>query len=208
MSKEEIVNEVSKLVDSPVRETVEERMAEFRAVGEASEERWFKELCFCILTANFTAEGGIRIQEAVGDGFLTLTEEELAGRLRGLGHRFPNARAGYIVEARSVLGELKDAVQGFDSGKMAREWLLDIKGLGMKEASHFLRNVGRKDVAIIDRHIQRMVFEHCMHQRCFMNEANYLSIEKELEGLAEVLDLDLARLDLYLWFMQTGKVLK
>ena len=27
------------------------------------------------------------------------------------------------------------------------------EGLGWKEASHFLRNVGYKDVAIIDRHI-------------------------------------------------------
>jgi len=43
------------------------------------------------------------------------------------------------------------------SAKEAREYLVDhVKGLGFKESSHFLRNIGFSDkVAIIDRHVLR-----------------------------------------------------
>jgi N-glycosylase/DNA lyase len=195
--RRELVRKVRELAGSPVGERVERRAAGFREVGRAGEGRWFSELCFCLLTANFTAEGGVRIQKA-----------ELAARLKALGHRFPNARARYMVEARGVIGHLKDTVTGFGSGPEAREWLLGVKGLGLKEASHFLRNVGFTDVAIIDRHILRLVFEHCLFGECRLNRDNYMAIERELAGLAAELGMDLARLDLYLWYLKTGSVLK
>lgn len=208
MSRKDLLNKVRGLMASSLGKEVEMRVAEFQAVGEADEQRWFSELCFCLLTANFTAEGGIFIQKAVGDGFVTLGEEELAKRLAGLGHRFPNARARYIVLAREKLGTLKKFVSGFESGKVAREWVLGVKGLGMKEASHFLRNVGFRDVAIIDRHVLNLLYEHCLVEDKQLNWERYLQIERLLEGIASELGLDLARLDLYLWFLKTGKVLK
>jgi len=51
-----------RLIRSPVREVVESRIEEFRRLGRGLSRELFKELCFCILTANFNAEGGIRIQ--------------------------------------------------------------------------------------------------------------------------------------------------
>ena len=69
----------------------------FKSFKNKPNEEWFKELCFCILTANFTAEGGIRIQKAIGDGFLTLSKEELEEKLKNLGHRFYRKRAVFIV---------------------------------------------------------------------------------------------------------------
>jgi N-glycosylase/DNA lyase len=208
VTRETLVNEVRKLMDSPLREEVESRMGEFEAVGRAGEDRWFSELCFCLLTANFTAEGGIRIQEAVGGGFATLGEPELAAELARLGHRFPKARAAYIVQAREKLGILKKVVGEFHSGKVAREWVAGVKGLGMKEASHFLRNVGFRDVAIVDRHILNLLLEHGLIGDRKLNWERYLQIERLLEKLGGELGLDLARLDLYLWFLKTGKVLK
>jgi SAM-dependent methyltransferase len=75
--------------------------------------------------------------------------------LRELGHRFPNTRAKYIVEARKHAKDLKKIVHStFDNVDALREWLADnVKGLGFKESSHFLRNIGFEDVAIIDFHI-------------------------------------------------------
>jgi len=206
--RQELLDTVKRLMESPLSEEVDRRVKEFEALGRAGEKEWFKELCFCILTANFTAEGGIRIQKAVGDGFLTLGEGELAEVLRDLGHRFPNTRARYIVQARGKLGVLKKAVGAFHSGRVAREWLVGVKGLGMKEASHFLRNVGFKDVAIIDRHILNLLREHGMIDDRELSRERYLRIEKLLEDLARELGTDLARLDIYLWFLKTGRVLK
>jgi N-glycosylase/DNA lyase len=77
--------------------------------------------------------------------------------------------------------------------------------LGWKEASHFLRNTGRKNVAIIDRHILRSLRFKDVKA---LNEKKYLEIEKKLEKIAGHSNLNLAELDLYLWRDQTGKVLK
>ena len=41
-----------------------------------------------------------------------------------------------------------------------------------------------------------------------LNRARYLEIEKVLENIAQKTKLTLDELDLYLWFLETGKILK
>jgi N-glycosylase/DNA lyase len=41
-----------------------------------------------------------------------------------------------------------------------------------------------------------------------LTRRKYLEIERKLEKLAEGASLSLGELDLYLWFMKTGKILK
>mgnify|MGYP000126623399 CR=1 FL=1 len=199
-----------RLIRSPVREVVESRIEEFRRLGRGLSRELFKELCFCILTANFNAEGGIRIHEAVGDGFLTLNEAELAGELKRLGHRYPNSRARYIVEARKYMDSLKVIIESFrDEGEL-RDWLAEnVRGIGYKEASHFLRNIGYTDSAILDFHILDLLEEYGIIERPkTLTKRRYVEIEGKLRELAEELNITLAELDLYLWYMKTGKVLK
>jgi N-glycosylase/DNA lyase len=193
-----------------VGNSVRGRMAEFERAG-MDEDGLFEELCFCILTANFSAEGGIRIQEAIGDGFLKLSERELSKRLEELGHRYPRARAKYIVEARWVHGGLAKRLRGFRDAKEAREWLVEnVKGLGYKEASHFLRNVGFGDVAIIDRHVLRFLREMGLIEEMprALGKGRYLELERLLSAVASKLGLSVGELDLYIWYEMTGKVLK
>ena len=73
---------VEKHKNSPIKEIINSRMNEFSKLGKQSSNEIFKELCFCFLTANFSAEGGIRIQKEIRNGFLTLTEKELAEELK------------------------------------------------------------------------------------------------------------------------------
>jgi N-glycosylase/DNA lyase len=185
-----------------VRTLVDARMAEFR--GPCKD--LFSELCFCILTANFSAEGGIRIQQELCDGFLSLTEDELRRNLKECGYRFPNTRARYIAEAREHAGSLKDLGNASD----AREWLVrNVKGLGYKEASHFLRNIGYGDVAIVDFHVVDLLVRHGLIEKPrAMTKKRYMEVESLLRGIAEKVNLSLAELDLYLWYLETGKVLK
>jgi N-glycosylase/DNA lyase len=191
-----------------LRMLIDQRMSEFSELGKKDEKELFKELCFCLLTANYSAEGGMRIEEAVGDGFLTLPEEELAAKLKELGHRFPEARAGYIVGARKHIDSLGGLLGR--RGADARLWLVgNVKGLGMKEASHFLRNVGFTDVAIIDFHIVDILVKSGLIERPKTLTPNrYLEIEGILQKLAGRLGMNLGELDLYLWYCETGKVLK
>jgi len=97
------------------------------------------------------------------------------------------------------------------SGKEIREYLVKkVRGLGYKEASHFLRNIGYKDVAIVDRHILRFLFSHGLvsFKGKTLTKKRYLEAERVLEAIAKKLDLSLAELDLYIWYMMTGEILK
>ena len=201
---------IENLKNSKVRDLVNARIKEFRENGQKSSRELFKELCFCILTANFIAEKSLKIQKEINDGFLTLPEHELAEKLRKLGHRFPQKRAKYIVEARKYADSLKNIIQSINVGDKLREWLVkNIKGIGYKEASHFLRNIGYKDLAIIDFHITNILTKHGLIEKPrTLTKTKYLEIENLLREVAGKLNLSLAELDLYLWYMETGKVLK
>ena len=187
-------------------------MKEFSELGKKNSNELFKELCFCFMTANFSARGGIKIQNAVADGFLHLSEEELAKKLQELGHRFPNARAKFVILARPHKDNLKETLQNLKDEIKMREWIAEnIKGIGMKEASHFLRNIGYKNLAIIDFHIIDLLAKHNLIEKPknkSLSSKKYVEIENVLKKISEKTNLSLGELDLYLWFLETGKVLK
>jgi len=197
-------------MEDEVRRVVEARIKEFESLRSSSRENLFKELCFCILAANFSAERSLRIIEEIGDDLLKLSEEELAETLRRLGHRFPSSRARYIVQARRSLDELVKVLETIDDEFMVREWLVkNVKGVGYKEASHFLRNIGFKNLSIIDFHIIDLLARYGLIKRPrSLTRRRYLEIEGLLRRISEKLGISLAELDLYLWYMETGRILK
>ena len=199
-----------KLKGTEVEKLVDSRIKEFKKLGEQSSNEIFKELCFCILTANFSAERAIKIQKEIGNGFLTLGKTELAKRLKEFGHRYPKPRAGYVIEARKYKDSLKEIIRSFEGEHELREWFAEnVKGLGYKEASHFLRNVGFENLAIIDFHIIDILANYNVIERPkTLTKRKYLEIEEMLRKIAKKLDTNLAELDLYLWYAETGKVLK
>jgi len=205
-----LIKSVERLRKSAVRRLVETRIKEFKELGDSSSNEIFKELCFCILTANFNAKKSIEIQKKVDNGFLILSEYELARKLRELGHRYPNNRARYIVEARKYKDSIKDVVQSFNDEQKLREWLVkNIKGIRYKEASHFLRNIGYLNFAIIDFHIVDLLVKNGLIKKPkTLTKKRYLEIEEILKNIATELDITLGELDLYLWYMETGEVLK
>ncbi len=211
-SVNELISEIKKLQESEVKQTIDSRMNEFYELGEQGNEELFKELCFCLLTANFSAHGGIKIQNAIGNEFHSLSSEELASKLAELGHRFPNARAGFILEARKHRNNLRTILDSFETDAEIRSWLAqNVKGLGMKEASHFLRNIGRKNVAIIDFHIVDLLVKFGLIEapkNKSLTPKKYIEIENLLKNIASQTGTNLGELDLYLWYKETGKILK
>jgi len=170
----------------------------------------FSEACFCILTANSSASMGIKIQKEIGiEGFKEYPVEKLFEIIRKNGHRFAMQRAERIVLLREK-SELINQISKYQNGKEAREILVkNIKGYGYKEASHFLRNIGFDDVAIIDRHISRFLFENnFVKPRKTITKSVYLESEEALEKIAKDLNLTQAELDLYIFYIKTKKVLK
>lgn len=194
------------------------RISEFEAVWKnGADARLWEEMVFCFFTGGCSARMGIRSVEAVRPILLTGDHAELASALSGR-HRYPNARAGYIVASRYFLQEhcglrLREKLQSFDSDLERRDWLVKekrIKGLGYKEASHFLRNIGLKGYAILDKHILRSLAELGIidDPKPPQARAKYLATEEKLKELARKTKIDFDELDLVLWSMKTGEILK
>jgi N-glycosylase/DNA lyase len=203
-----LYSDINSLRKSGISQLVRTRLNDFRKMGKKGNKEWFSELCFCILTANSKAHTALAIQHKLGRvGFLSLSKSQLTKTIRENKHRFHNIKAGFIVDAREFKG-IKDILK---KEKDPRRWLVtNVKGIGWKESSHFLRNVGYLDYAILDRHILNLMLENKLikERPNSLNEKNYLAIEKKLEKFARRLKMSQAELDLYMWFMKTNKVLK
>ncbi len=207
---QKLIRSVNRLKKTPVKKVIDDRISSFKVLGKQNSDEIFKELCFCIMTANFSADRGIEIQKKIGSGFLSGSEMAMAKKLKSCGHRFPNARAKYIVEARRHKEALEKKLAAMKDDEEIRKWIAEnIKGLGFKESSHFLRNIGRDGCAIIDFHIVDLLAEHGLIKKPkTITKKIYLEIESVLKKLASKLGLALSELDLYLWYLETGKVLK
>lgn len=205
-----ILDQVQELMDSEVAGIIDSKATEFRNIGKGSAEKLFGELCFCILTANTSAEMGIRTQNLIGiDGFLNHDRTKLRDELKRTKYRFYNLRAGFITEARWIADELPSLVGGKDR-EHAREYLVEnVKGIGFKEASHFLRNVGVFDFAILDKHIMKMLSsEYGFPLPKSVSRKNYLENEERVVDLASRVNLEPGIFDLYMWKIATGKIIK
>ena len=207
---DDLFDKINQLKNSEIANIIQNRCKEFSSFKNSKIEDIFKELCFCIMTANCGALKCIEVSEKINDGFLTLDELELAKKLKQLGYRFPNVRAQYIIEARQKIKELEELLKIEKDAKIIRAWLVkNIKGLGLKESSHFLRNIGFFDVAIIDFHIIDLLVKIGLIQKLkSLTKAKYLEIEAILKELSDKVSLTLGELDLFLWYLETGKVLK
>lgn len=205
----ELLEKVRQLEESEINRIVEQRLGEFAAFKKKSEDEWFSELCFCILAANAKQTTSEAIQNQLSaEGFKTLSQESLAELIKVNKHRFHNTKARYIVGARKF-SNIKSIIYEMPE-HAARDWLVEnIKGIGMKEASHFLRNTGSQNLAILDRHILSMLTEHSIVQRPkTLSIANYKLIEQEFNKLASILRMTSAKLDLMLWYIKNGSVQK
>jgi N-glycosylase/DNA lyase len=194
------------------------RLAEFHAVRtHGSDERLWEEMVYCFFTGGCSARMGMRSVEAVRHLLIHGEESELASALRGV-HRYPRARAAYVVHSRGFVREkldfrLRSKLESFENSLERRDWLVrekGIKGLGYKEASHFLRNIGFAGYAILDKHVLR-----CMAELKIINDPKppntrlrYLTVEERLKHLAQRIKIDFDELDLVLWSIKTGEILK
>lgn len=194
------------------------RLAQFRDIWKTgSNERLWEELAYCIFTAGASARMGLRSIEAVGSLLCDGTREQMTRALTSV-HRYPRARPGYIVTTRDYLHQdcgmrIRDRLESFSDPIERRDWLAcepRIKGLRYKESSHFLRNIGLSGYAILDKHVLRSLAELGIIEtpRPPTTRARYLETERLMKQFARKLRIDFDELDLVLWSMKTGEILK
>ena len=179
--------------------------------------RLFEELAFCIFTANTSAEMGLKAVDAVRNVLIEGNANDMTRRLEGI-YRFNNVRPAHIIHTRNHLKnslnfELKKKISSFKSKNELRDYFAlnkDIKGLGMKEASHFLRNIGFKGYAILDKHIINSLHEFGVLKTNDKpkNPRYYLEIEQKFIDFSKQIKIDMDELDLLLWSRKNGRILK
>jgi N-glycosylase/DNA lyase len=200
------------------REEIEGRLVEFCKIRGGPEKRIFEEMCFCLLTPQSSALAADRAirHMVLTDALHKGSQEEISSIVAGSGILYARNKGRYIVEAREKL-------VGPDSpGPPLRELLVtdpfearenvvkNVKGLGYKESSHFLRNVGYRGLAILDRHILRTMREAGLIPDVpkTLSRKTYLELEKEFLGYARRLGVPADGLDLLMWSAKTGRVFK
>lgn len=198
------------------KRAIKKRLEDFSRVWGQSDKRIFSELCFCICTPQSKAVYCDRaVSELYDSGKLfTGNEEDVRASLRAV--RFPNNKARYIVGARDLFLKdgrvrLKQEIDPNDIPATRDRIVANVKGLGYKEASHFLRNIGHgRDLAILDVHILRNMKRYgvikeipgCIGKKC------YLSLEDRIKTFSRKIGIPLAELDILLWSMETGIIFK
>ncbi len=196
------------------RDDIRRKIEEFEAVGKCGDERIFMELVYCLLTPQSKA---IYAWDIVKELYLngciwSCSHTELAEYLKRIRFRFNKSR--YIVMARESFlnGSLNFNELLNGSPFIVRHWLAkNVKGLGYKEASHFLRNIGFSfQIAILDRHILRYMVKFNLISEIpkSISPKKYILLEDRFIWLSKYLGLSPAELDLLLWAMETGYVFK
>lgn len=201
-----------------IKGRVGERKAIARNLREkGTEEEFFEELVFCLLTPQSKARQAEKAIFVLKDKGLLFEgrPEELADVLNIV--RFKNHKSQYVVMARQTCCPngcygLKSILESLPDDQARREWLWkNIKGMGFKEASHFLRNVGYgEDLAILDRHVLRNMLAFGLIDKEIGNltEKLYLELEKKLRGFAEDIGIPFFDLDYVLWYKEAKDIFK
>lgn len=187
------------------KQIIQSRLSEFK-----NNRDYFKELCFCILTANASAKGGIKAIDALGNLIYTGNKTRISKTLKKCGYRFWRKRADYIVETRKKIGTGLKPYMKKEPEELRDFFVKNAKGIGMKEASHFLRNIGCNEYAILDKHIINCLFEAGIIKTNEKprNRKEYLETENKLKDYSKRIKIPLDELDLILWCSKTGEVLK
>ncbi len=195
---------------------IRKRLLEFKKVFNSNDKKLFEELCFCICTPQSKARMcDIAIRKISQNGSLfNGGKKEIRAGLGGV--RFPNNKTLYILEARRLFSSSKNikVKDKIDSGDIfsTRHWFFkNVKGLGLKESSHFLRNIGLgKDLAILDVHILRNMVRYGIISEApkSLTEKNYILLEEKLRNFSRKINIPMDELDLLFWSKETGEVFK
>jgi len=223
----QVVHKYSKLVES---------FQPRKKWHEMSENELWEELCLCILSSNVPYELALSAFWHLSDRQLLRPEwlircksasQKIAYELlkpiylplRKDGsyrkYRFPNIRAQNIVNAAKALYHenygLLWILKSSNSEQEARGFLAkNVPGIGLKEASHFLRNIGySSSLAIIDSHVIAFLIEvGAVSQEKIkaVTPKIYMRLERILQDLCESLGLSLSIFDMAIWEYMRGKL--
>ncbi len=204
------------LANPKIAESIDKALASFKENWN-SNEKIFEELCFCLLTPQSSAKQAIKTINLLKEHDLLDkgNSNEKENFLKNV--RFFRTKAKRLEEAQNKFPKSKIKAILMENGLPSnpikcREFLLkEVNGYGLKEASHFLRNIGfGEEIAILDRHILKNLADCKIIEDIpkSLTKKNYLEIEEIMRSFCRQSKIPLSKLDLIFWSNETGQVLK
>ncbi len=193
------------------KEAIALRLEDFSRVQP---EEYFYELLFCILTPQSHAKNADAvINKLKQDKFLEYGFDPMP-YLRDPQHyiRFHNVKSKRLLHIREIYPQVHTILVNdrSDIAQLRQSILTMIPGLGLKESSHFLRNIGVQGLVILDRHI----LKHLKALKIIgtipksLTPKLYYSIEKKWLKYSKEVGIPMDELDLLFWSMETGEIRK
>ncbi len=176
-------------------------------------DRIFFELMFCISVPQTKAPATrMAVKRMFENGIIyTGNEKQICESLSCV--RFNDAKSKRIVEARQNFETVYAKINELKTRPLElREWVVEnVKGIGWKESSHFLRNIGLgEDLAIFDVHILRtmqtmqLIKSNNGEPITSATGKRYLEYEKIFQDLSKKYNLNPAHMDIAIWLMCSG----
>jgi len=205
------------VLDEAVKKVAAHLPARLRTLPDwriSTEANLWRELVASILGSAVSFEHALRALLALESAGLTKPpvsttqyQEAVEVRLRTAGYRFPRRRAVHVAEtARRVYGTGKNLrtllIEWKDSKDARRELVALCMGIGPKQASLFLRNIGYDELAVLDRHVLAYLQRRSSLGERFAATSSldkYECLEEITRENAKRLSLSVAEFDLAVW---------
>ena len=203
------LDELRSLYDEK-RDALQSRLTDFARVPP---EDYFYELAYCLLTPQssaFAADKAIKLLQQY-DFFHRDIDPEPLLHQKQFYIRFHKTKAKHLLLMKNQSPRIFEHLAGNLHNRQLREWLVqNVAGLGWKEASHFLRNIGGRDLAILDRHILKNMVRLGILKRLpkTLTPRRYKLLEEKFHTFAQQIGIPVDELDLLLWSMETGTIFK
>ena len=200
-----------------IKKDISKAISGYKNAWKGTEKEIFAEMAFCILTPQSKAKNAWQAITTLVENNLLYegSAEEIVEYLNIV--RFKNNKSRYLVEFRDLMtedGKLqpKKILESKGNTFEKRKWILkNVKGMGLKEANHVLRNLGfGEEIAILDRHILRNLQRLNVIEEIpkTLTEKKYYEIEKAMKKYSEYSGIKMDELDLVLWYKEAGEVFK
>jgi len=189
------------------KEEITSRLQDFK---NTKEKDIFYELCFCILTPQ---SSGFRANDCIQElKKLDFQNKKVNPKpILKKKIRFHNNKTKYLLELKQNYPKILNKLKTEKNTNELRTWLLkNIKGYGMKEVAHSLRNIGYENLAILDRHILKNLIKHNVIKEIpkSLTENKYKEIENKFKDFSNKVNIPMDHLDLLFWAQETGKIFK
>lgn len=194
--------------------------------NETTKQKIIEELIFCLLTPQTKATAAFEAVQKLKkeDLLLDYNQKQLSSNQKQIlvvlrntkGIRFHNNKTKNILElqqkiSKGFVEELINSINSQPIENVRNQLHSSVRGYGLKEASHFLRNIGQgKEIAILDRHILNNLKKYEVIQEIpkTITTKKYFEIENQMKYFSKKINIPLDELDLVFWSKQTGNIFK